>query len=65
MNPVIISYEQVVAELEKAVAANGEDFVYKAVPDEHEHLHCVYFDATGAPSCIVGHVLAGLGVPSF
>ena len=41
--------------LEEVVREKGGDYVYPNLD------RCIYFDDEGAPSCIVGHVLAKLG----
>lgn len=53
----------VVEGLQALVDAKGEDFVYSPiVDDDGVGTKCVYV-LNGAPSCIVGHFLANLGVP--
>lgn len=42
-----------------AVVSGRESYVY---PGAGKGGYCYYFDKTGAPSCIVGHVLARLEV---
>lgn len=61
-----LSYEPVVLALKKTVVTMGENYVYQ--PEEDDNLlsdGCVYFDETGGPSCLVGHVLAELGFTPF
>lgn len=58
--------QEVVETLEAIVAEKGEDYVYEYVTVEDEYgvefqvNDCTYTDQAGAPSCIVGHVLARL-----
>lgn len=59
-----ITFEEALAGLEKAIAAKGPEYVYRPLlVDETEgRTACMYFEPdTGAPSCIVGHVLADHG----
>jgi len=60
--PVTVTYQDVVDALHKAVIDKGEDYVY-----EHPSgiKGCRYFDASGQPSCIVGHALSQWGVAPF
>ena len=53
-----ITKTSALASLRKAVAGKGEDFVYEPVDPL---VGCLYFDALGMCSCIVGHVLADHG----
>lgn len=48
-----IEYEDAVLWLKRAVEEKGEDYID---PGGEEH-GCMYFTATGQPSCIVGHML--------
>lgn len=50
-----ITYEDMHAAFEKAIADRGADYVY-------EPAVCTYFDAHGAPSCGVGYALVELGL---
>lgn len=54
----VIGTEQVLALLDKVVQAKGADYVYPGTSADK----CYNFEPQGAPSCIVGHVLAELGV---
>lgn len=63
-----LSYEDAVLGLKKALAVKGEDYVYEwpqfpLAANEGGGLkqRCAYFTPQGAPSCIVGHVMADLG----
>lgn len=58
--PVTVTYQDVVDALRKAVIDKGENYVY-----ENETESCRYFDASGQPSCIVGHALSQWGVAPF
>jgi hypothetical protein len=58
-----LNYKEAVELLNRAVAEKGEDFVYPANRSDPNTPACVYF-AEGAPSCIIGHVLAYKGVPA-
>jgi hypothetical protein len=53
-----LTYSKTVAILDSLVAEFGEDYVYKRPAGGD----CVYVH-DGAPSCIVGHLLARVGVP--
>lgn len=57
MNDKLITYDEMKAALERAVAERGEGFVYEA-PDPR--LGCVYYDADFKPSCIVGLAMSYL-----
>lgn len=48
--------------LKRAVAEKGEDYVYQPETVGTYNRRCRYFGPEGAPSCIVGHVLAYMGV---
>lgn len=52
---VSLDYDTALALLERAVAEKGADYAYP-------RSYCVYFEPDGSPSCIVGHVLAYMGV---
>jgi hypothetical protein len=55
--------DAVTAALDAAIAAKGEDYHYKGMtPVTNRYLGatCVYAEADGSPSCIVGHVVAAL-----
>jgi hypothetical protein len=54
-----IDRTRVLALLAEVVAEVGEDHVY---PDYGGFAGCKYFSDSGQPLCIVGHVLAKLGV---
>lgn len=56
--PEVIGTEQVLALLDRVVQAKGADYVYPGISGDM----CYNFETQGAPSCIVGHVLAELGV---
>lgn len=63
MSVKIVGPKKALALLKKQVKKNGEDFIYSKVNDGYGNPGCVYFDPrTKSPSCIVGHVLADLGV---
>lgn len=53
----LITYDEMKAALERAVAERGEGYVYEA-PDPG--LGCVYRDAEDKPSCIVGLAMSYL-----
>ena len=55
----IIDRERAVELLRKQVEAKGTDYEYEAPASIGR---CVYFDNDGCPSCVVGYVLADLGV---
>lgn len=55
-----LDYDTVVSTLKDLVAEKGEEYVYKSDFDE-----CVYSTPKGAPSCIVGHVIARLAPAEF
>lgn len=67
---ITLTRENVAERLAAAVEKNGADYIYPATPEEF-----LYDDETetykpsceyvrdGAPSCLVGHVLADLGLP--
>jgi len=65
-DPVKISMEDAQSALTKAIIERGEDFVYAKRGDIEgvvgPLIGCVYFDAAGSPDCLVGHVLATVGV---
>ena len=52
----MITLDNVIPLLEKAVKIKGEDYVY--VPPGGEFSTCRYSDFEGNPSCIVGYVIA-------
>lgn len=54
-----IDRDRAVQLLQQQVEKVGADHIY--VLDENQR-QCVYFDREGCPSCIVGHVLAEVGV---
>lgn len=56
------SYAQTLQFLLDAVALKGEDYVYEGVESGRDAMRC-HYARNGAPDCIVGHVLARLGVP--
>jgi hypothetical protein len=59
-----IGKEQAIALLERAVQEKGEEYVYTPIRVEHMGEKCLYATADkSAPSCIVGHALAYVGVP--
>ncbi len=57
-----ITPDSVIAGLKAVVEDAGESFVYDRVVLDQNGPKCVYV-LNGAPSCIVGHFLAKLGVP--
>lgn len=57
MTTISITKPKALAALREAVAAKGADYVYPKPNND-----CVY-TYQGQPSCIVGHVLASVGVP--
>jgi hypothetical protein len=60
--PIEITLEEAEALLSRAVEERGADYVYR-IPVIDGESTCSYFDqATQAPSCIVGHVLAYKGL---
>lgn len=56
--PVVLTYDEAVDLLNRAVAEKGPDYVY---PRSLSDGLCVYFEGS-APSCIVGHLLAYKGI---
>lgn len=58
----IITYEEVLERVTKVVDERGRDYVY----DDHQGdtEECRYF-VDGRPSCIVGHLIHGLGDEEF
>ncbi len=54
----LIGTAQALELLDKVVQAKGADYVYPGQPGDL----CFNFETDGAPSCIVGHVLADLGL---
>lgn len=60
-----LSFEDAVLGLKKALAVKGEDYVYEQPvfesPSGYTAQRCAYFTPQGAPSCIVGHIMADLG----
>lgn len=54
-----IDRDRAVELLRQQVERVGAEYVYQLPANERQ---CVYFDAAGCPSCIVGYVLADLGV---
>lgn len=54
----LIGTERTLELLAKVVEAKGADYVYPGTAGDT----CYNFEVQGAPSCIVGHVLAELGV---
>lgn len=59
-----LTYENTVLALKNAVALKGEDYVYKVSANTRGPA-CVYFGRDKQPSCIVGHLLAEMGVEPF
>lgn len=59
MDYVTLTPESILMAVETAVQAKGEDYIYTPVGEDPK---CVYVH-DGKPSCIVGRVLAGHGVP--
>lgn len=55
----IFTVEETLAALKEAVAERGENYVYEADPLSNSGA-CSYSTVAGAPSCIVGEVLARL-----
>lgn len=58
-----IDYDKAIELLERAVAEKGADYVYASFAKEvsKNDSTCLYVDPeTGAPSCIVGHVVSYL-----
>ena len=56
-----LTYDRALSLLNAAIAEKGEDYKYPKNPSVFGG--CVYFDPdTRQPSCIIGHVLAHLGV---
>jgi len=58
----IITAEETLRLLTRAVEEKGEGHVYPTFPGTTTTLSC-YYAKDGKPSCIVGHVLFDLGVP--
>lgn len=54
---VTLDYSEAFKLAQRAVADKGEDYVYDTYCG-----HCVNFEETGAPSCIVGHILSYKGM---
>lgn len=54
----VLTLDLVNKTLDELVAEKGEDYVY----ERNEEARCTYV-RDGAPSCIVGHLLAKIGVP--
>jgi hypothetical protein len=52
----LIDYETILRDLDEIVKGR-EDYVYR-----RDHEFCVYKEPGGAPSCLVGHVLARHGL---
>ncbi|MDX3260797.1 hypothetical protein PV336_16370 [Streptomyces sp. MI02-2A] len=60
--PIEITLDEAKTLLADAVKEKGADYVYQNVDSPHGNPTCAYFDpTTGAPSCIVGHVIAAKG----
>jgi hypothetical protein len=59
---MVLTGEAAVMMLRKVVFEKGADFVY---PQAQMGQSCVNFTDDGNPSCIVGHVLADLGLTYF
>jgi hypothetical protein len=56
----VIDKNRVIELLQQAVLVKGDDYVDPRSSNEEEG--CLYFEKSGAPSCIVGHVLYDLGI---
>lgn len=57
---VVVSNDKIVQDF-AAVVEGNEEYLYEA-PLIGDRRVCAYFDEEGAPSCIVGHVLARNGL---
>lgn len=60
-----VTYQQILDGLRKAVDDRGEDYIYQPPRDENGDTDgvCLYVHSDQKPGCIVGYVLADLGVP--
>lgn len=60
-----VTYQQILDSLQKAVDDRGEDYIYQPPRDENGNTDgvCLYVHHDQKPGCIVGYVLADLGVP--
>lgn len=60
---VKISFSQALDLAQMAVADKGEDYVYqRPFYAPLGHTVCAYYDESGQPSCLVGHILHGMGL---
>jgi hypothetical protein len=58
-----ITYTEALEHMRKAVEVKGPDHVYREqLQHDDGRTICVYFNPDATPSCLVGHVLAGVGV---